>query len=75
MLISARRKCFPILVTIFALYGRLNHAIFLFLLVSHLVFTSCSVSAPFYGLIEFLNIFVHLPTTMIILILLTLKAV
>ena len=62
------RKCFPTFVTTFALYGGLNHIIFLlrFLVVVVFCLIFCwyrisylypaFVSASLYGLLEFLNI-------------------
>ena len=65
---NEERKSFPTFVTTFALYGELNHIIFLFRFLVVLVFClmicwnciSCLypafVSASLYGLIEFLDI-------------------
>ena len=84
--LSIKGKCFPTFVTTFTQYGRLNHIIFFFLfLVVVVVFClmfccysiSCLhrafVSATLHGLS--FRIFIYLPITVIILILLILEAV
>ena len=83
--LSIKGKCFPTFLTTFTQYGRLNHIIFCFLFLVVVVFClmfccycisylhPAFVSATLHGLS--FRIFIYLPITVIILILLILEAV